>query len=61
MEIFFENILNDDLKNKIYSMIIYQQPNELLTQIKLYQDKKNILIYFINILQIIGLIVILMV
>jgi hypothetical protein len=41
MEIFFENILNDDLKNKIYSMIIYQQPNELLTQIKLYQDKKK--------------------
>jgi len=41
MEIFFENILNDDVKNKIYSMIIYQQPNELLTQIKLYQYKKK--------------------
>lgn len=36
----FDNLLNDDLKDKIYSMIIYPQSSTLLTQIKLYQDKK---------------------
>ena len=46
----FDNLLNDDIKIKIYSMITYPQSDELLIQIKLYQDKKNILIYFINIL-----------
>ena len=34
MEEHFENILNDDLKNKIYSMITYPQSHELLIQIK---------------------------
>jgi hypothetical protein len=37
----FDNLLNDDIKNKIYSMITYPQSHELLIQIKLYQNKKK--------------------
>ena len=37
----FDNLLNDDIKIKIYSMITYPQSDELLIQIKLYQDKKK--------------------
>ena len=48
MEEHFENILNDDLKNKIYSMITYPQSHELLIQIKLYQNKKIYIDLFYN-------------
>lgn len=48
MEEHFENILNDDLKRKIYSIITYPQSHELLTQIKLYQDKKIYITLFYN-------------
>lgn len=48
MEQHFENILNDDLKNKIYSMITYPQSHELLIQIKLYQNKKIYIDLFYN-------------
>ena len=41
MDKLFDKLLNDDIKNKIFSMIIYTQSPELLTQIKLYQYKKN--------------------
>lgn len=36
MEELFNNYLNDDLKDKIYSMIIYQQNRALLYQINYY-------------------------
>ena len=36
MEELFNNILNDDLKEKIYSMIVYQQNSDLLFQINYY-------------------------
>ena len=48
MEKLFENKLNDDLKKKIFSMITYSPPIELLTQIKLYQDKKKYIDLFYN-------------
>jgi hypothetical protein len=41
MDKLFDELLNDDLKNNIYSMIIYSQPNDLLKQIKEYQNKKK--------------------
>ena len=37
----FDTLLNDDLKEQIYSLIIYKQPQELLIQIKEYQNKKK--------------------
>tara|TARA_B100001758_G_scaffold42732_1_gene33835 strand:- start:5466 stop:6080 length:615 start_codon:yes stop_codon:yes gene_type:complete len=36
-----ENILTKDLIDKIYSMIIYEQPKGLLVQIKTYKYKKQ--------------------
>ena len=41
MDKLFDELLNDDLKNNIYSMIIYSQSNDLLKQIKEYQNKKK--------------------
>ena len=36
-----ENTLTKDLIDKIYSMIIYEQPTDLLIQIKTYKYKKQ--------------------
>lgn len=36
-----ENILTKDLVDKIYSMIVYEQPKDLLVQIKTYNYKKQ--------------------
>lgn len=37
-----ENSLTKDLIDKIYSMIIYKQPKDLLVQIKTYNYKNYI-------------------
>ena len=48
MEELFENKLNDDLKNIIFSMITYSPPNELLIQINMYPYRKKYINLFYN-------------